>query len=53
MFVYTKKYNTKMQRTVSNMCQNPAYNEYARKPEKPERSLKHSKTLNSDQTSDQ
>ena len=42
-----------MQRTVSNMCQNPAYNEYARKPEKPERSLKHSKTVNSNQTSDQ
>ena len=35
------------------MCQDPAYNEYARKPEKPEESLKHSKTFNSNQTTDQ
>ena len=52
MFVYATKHNIEMQGTLSEMCQNPAYNEYARKPEKPEKSLKHSKTLNSNQTTD-
>ena len=52
MFVQTKKHNTEMQRTLSNMCQNLAYNEYAGKPEKPEGSLQHSKAFNSNQTTD-
>ena len=38
MFV---KHNTEMQGTLSEMCQNPAYNEYAHKLEKPEKSPEH------------
>ena len=37
---------------LSEMCQNPAYNEYAHKLEKPEKSPEHSLTLNSNQTAD-
>ena len=42
MFVYATKHNTEMQGTLSEMCQNPAYNEYAHKLEKPEKSPEHS-----------